>query len=268
MVLDFKTGEQARINQLVQGELEQYWGSWGNWGGKLGRGSFDLNLKRLFLKIETLAPAAPSQTARERLLLQFGPKKKPIRLLTSFEFEAKASSKAPSTVVTSDWLQETILCSGKGDYPVSERTQVQSPYWNKRWHPGLNKGPGRNSKLGEEFLGPRRRIEKASLTELSVQDAENFPEVPTPDTGGLLGEIHKFLHESYSKLPQSPGGGTELEEAPNSQIDKQKDLKSSHPEAASGKPPVPSATLLSETPDANPPKPRKPNQEVNPGSVV
>ncbi|KAJ9055473.1 hypothetical protein DSO57_1003550 [Entomophthora muscae] len=72
----------------------------------------------------------------------------------------------------------------------------------------------------------------------------------------------------YSKLPQSPGEGTEPKEAPNTQINKQKDLKSSHPKAASGKPPVPSATLPSETPDANPPEPRKPNQVAKPGSVV
>ncbi|KAJ9087313.1 hypothetical protein DSO57_1034464 [Entomophthora muscae] len=88
-----------------------------------------------------------------------------------------------------------------------------------------------------------------------------------PDTGGLLGKMHKFLNESYSKLPQSPGGGTEPEEAPNTQINKQKDLKSSHPKAASGKLPVPSATLLSKTPNANPPKPGKLYQEVKPGSV-
>ncbi|KAJ9056472.1 hypothetical protein DSO57_1032729 [Entomophthora muscae] len=107
-----------------------------------------------------------------------------------------------------------------------------------------------------------------SASKLPVQDAETFPKVPTPDNGSLLGEIHKFLHESYSELPQSPRGGTEPKEAPNTQINKQKDLKSSHPKAASGKPPVLSATLPSETPNANPPKPRKPNQVVKPGSVV
>ncbi|KAJ9048525.1 hypothetical protein DSO57_1034252 [Entomophthora muscae] len=81
-----------------------------------------------------------------------------------------------------------------------------------------------------------------------VQNAGNFPKVPTPDTGSLLNEINKSLNENYSKIPQNPGGGTELEEAPNTQIDKQKDLKSSHPKATSGKLPVPSATLPSETP--------------------
>ncbi|KAJ9058524.1 hypothetical protein DSO57_1011464 [Entomophthora muscae] len=99
-----------------------------------------------------------------------------------------------------------------------------------------------------------------SASKPPVQDAKNFPEVPTPDTGGLLGEIHKFLHESYSKVPQSPRGGTEPKKAPNTQIDKHKDLKSSHLEAASGKPPVPSATLPYETPNANLSKPKKPNQ--------
>ncbi|KAJ9084771.1 hypothetical protein DSO57_1020715 [Entomophthora muscae] len=111
-------------------------------------------------------------------------------------------------------------------------------------------------------------VPQDSASKLPVQDAENFPEVPTPDTDGLLGKTHKFLNESYSKLPRSPGGGTEPEEAPNTRISKQKDLKSSHPKAASGKLPVPSATLPSKTPNANPPKPRKPDQEVKPGSVV
>ncbi|KAJ9065662.1 hypothetical protein DSO57_1017236 [Entomophthora muscae] len=40
-----------------------------------------------------------------------------------------------------------------------------------------------------------------SASKLPVQDAKNFPEVPTPDTGKLLGETCKFLHEKYSKLP-------------------------------------------------------------------
>ncbi|KAJ9080770.1 hypothetical protein DSO57_1021430 [Entomophthora muscae] len=117
--------------------------------------------------------------------------------------------------------------------------------------------------------GPKSLVVlKDSARKLPVQDAENFPEVPTPDTSGLLGEMCKFLHESYSKLPQSPWGGTEPKEAPNTQINKQKDLKPSHPKVASGKLPVPSTTLPSETPDANPPEPRKPNQVVKPGSVV
>ncbi|KAJ9074622.1 hypothetical protein DSO57_1004424 [Entomophthora muscae] len=102
-----------------------------------------------------------------------------------------------------------------------------------------------------------------SASEPPVQDVGNFPEVPTPDTAVCL-----FLNENYSKLPQSPGGGTEPEEAPNTRINKQKDLKTSHPKAASGKPPALSATLPSKTPDAKLPKPRKPDQEVKPGSVV
>ncbi|KAJ9075631.1 hypothetical protein DSO57_1034016 [Entomophthora muscae] len=106
-----------------------------------------------------------------------------------------------------------------------------------------------------------------SARELPVQDAGNFPEVPTPDTSGLPSEIDKFLPESYSKLPQSPREGTEPKEAPDTQINKQKNSKSSPPKAASGKLPVLSATLPSETPNANPPEPRKPDQEVKPGSV-
>ncbi|KAJ9054877.1 hypothetical protein DSO57_1009807 [Entomophthora muscae] len=68
-----------------------------------------------------------------------------------------------------------------------------------------------------------------SASKPPVQDAGNFPEVPMPDTGSLPGEIDKFLPESYSKLPQSPKEVTEPKEAPNTQIYKQKDLKSSHP---------------------------------------
>ncbi|KAJ9084022.1 hypothetical protein DSO57_1028481 [Entomophthora muscae] len=105
-----------------------------------------------------------------------------------------------------------------------------------------------------------------SASKPPVQDAKNSPKVPTPDTGGLPGEIDKSPPGNYSKLSQSPREGTEPKEAPNIQINKQKDLKSSHPKAASGRPPVLSATLSSETPDANPPKSRKPNQEVKPGS--
>ncbi|KAJ9087538.1 hypothetical protein DSO57_1032242 [Entomophthora muscae] len=40
-----------------------------------------------------------------------------------------------------------------------------------------------------------------SASKPPVQDAGNFPKVLTPDTSGLLGEIDKFLPESYSKLP-------------------------------------------------------------------
>ncbi|KAJ9053087.1 hypothetical protein DSO57_1027616 [Entomophthora muscae] len=54
-----------------------------------------------------------------------------------------------------------------------------------------------------------------SARKTPVQDAGNFPEVPVPDTGGLPSEIDKFLPESYSKLPQSPGEGTEPKEAPD-----------------------------------------------------
>ncbi|KAJ9051382.1 hypothetical protein DSO57_1005090 [Entomophthora muscae] len=107
-----------------------------------------------------------------------------------------------------------------------------------------------------------------SAIKLPVQDAGNFPEVPTPDTGGFPGEIDKFLPESYSELLQSPREGTEPKEANNTQINKQKDLTSSHLKAASGKLPVLSARLPSETSDANLPKSRKPDQVVKPGSVV
>ncbi|KAJ9087013.1 hypothetical protein DSO57_1037477 [Entomophthora muscae] len=99
-----------------------------------------------------------------------------------------------------------------------------------------------------------------SASKPPVQDAGNFPEVPTPDTSGFPGEKDKFLPESYSKLPQSPREGTEPKEAPNTRINKQKDLKSSYPKATSGKPPVPSATLPSETPNATHLRPENPTR--------
>ncbi|KAJ9084712.1 hypothetical protein DSO57_1021477 [Entomophthora muscae] len=150
------------------------------------------------------------------------------------------------------------------DAPKSQNTELES-------NPGQN--PLRTARLiGWECNNPLLIDEVAasppgpkplaapqdSASKPPVQDARNFPEVPMPDTGSLPGEIDKFLPESYSKLSQSPGEGTEPKEAPNTQITKQKDLRSSHPKAASGKLPVPSATLPSETPDANLPEPRKP----------
>ncbi|KAJ9052244.1 hypothetical protein DSO57_1036124 [Entomophthora muscae] len=111
-------------------------------------------------------------------------------------------------------------------------------------------------------------VTQDSTSKLPVQDAGNFPKVPIPDTSSFLSEIHKSSNESYSELPQSPGSGTEPEEAPNAQVAKQKDSKSSQPKAASANPPVPSATLPSKTPFAKPPKLRKPSQEIKPGSAV
>ncbi|KAJ9066661.1 hypothetical protein DSO57_1007466 [Entomophthora muscae] len=175
------------------------------------------------------------------------------------------------------WEYQQILMSVRNDNldaPKSQNTEPelnpgQNPLWTARpmgWEPN---NPLLIDKVVTSLPGPKPlAVPQDSASKLSVQDAKNFPKVPTPDTGSSLGEIHNFLHESYSKLPQSPGRGTEPEEAPNTQIDKQKDLKSSHPEAASGKLPVLSATLPSETPDANPPEPRKPDQVVKPGSVV
>ncbi|KAJ9064791.1 hypothetical protein DSO57_1026547 [Entomophthora muscae] len=104
-------------------------------------------------------------------------------------------------------------------------------------------------------------VPQDSASEPPVQDAKNFPEVPTPDTGGLPGEIDKSPPGNYSKLSQSPRKGTEPKEAPNNQINKQKNLKSSHPKAASGKLPVLSATLPSETPNANRLSPENPTKK-------
>ncbi|KAJ9063996.1 hypothetical protein DSO57_1035011 [Entomophthora muscae] len=185
-----------------------------------------------------------------------------------------------SSDITETWdtpAVETCMNIVRNDNLDAHESQNREPESNPRQSPSQIARPigwePDNPLLIDKVVasppGPKPlTVTQDSANKLPVQDAKNFPEVPTPDTGGLLSEIHKFLYESYSKLPQSPGGGTEPKEALNTQINKQKNLKSSHPKAASGKPPVPSATLLSKTPDANLPKPRKPNQEMKPGSVV
>ncbi|KAJ9065880.1 hypothetical protein DSO57_1015116 [Entomophthora muscae] len=107
------------------------------------------------------------------------------------------------------------------DAPKSQNTEPESnPGQNPlqtarptRWEPN---NPLLIDKVVTSPPGPKSlAVLQDSASKLPVQDAKNFPEVPTPDTSGLLGEMRKFLHESYSKLPQSPGGGTEPKEAPN-----------------------------------------------------
>ncbi|KAJ9056965.1 hypothetical protein DSO57_1026914 [Entomophthora muscae] len=160
------------------------------------------------------------------------------------------------------------------DAPKSQNTELEvNPGQNPLWTAILIGWERNNPLLIEKAAarppGPKPlAAPQDSASKPPVQDARNFPKVPTPDTGSLPSEIDKFLPESYFKLPQSPGEGTEPKEAPNTQIDKQKDSKLSHPKAASAKLPVPSTTLPSETPNANLPKSRKPNQVVKPGSVV
>ncbi|KAJ9077046.1 hypothetical protein DSO57_1020309 [Entomophthora muscae] len=155
----------------------------------------------------------------------------------------------PPNASTYEWLPDTLLVTlcvrnDNLDAPKSQNTEPES-------------NPGQN---------PLQTARLMIATSPPVQDAENSPEVQPPDTGGFPGEIDKSPSGNYSKLSQSPEEGTEPKEAPNIQINKQKDLKSSHPKATSGRPPVPSATLPSETPNANPPKSRNPDQEVKPGS--
>ncbi|KAJ9084244.1 hypothetical protein DSO57_1026480 [Entomophthora muscae] len=149
------------------------------------------------------------------------------------------------------------------------KNSEQNPFQTARpigWEPN---NPLPIDKVVANSPGPKSlTVTQDSASKLPVKDAGNSPKVPTPDTGSLLGEIHKFLHENYFKLPQSPGGGTEPKEAPNTQINKQKDLKSSHPEAAIAKPPVPNATPPSKTPNANPPELKKPDKKMKPGSAV
>ncbi|KAJ9075445.1 hypothetical protein DSO57_1036079 [Entomophthora muscae] len=158
------------------------------------------------------------------------------------------------------------------DAPKSQITEPElNPGQNPLWTARLIGWEHSNLLLINEVAtsppGPKPlAVLQDSASKPPVQEAKNFPKLPAPDTGGLPGEIDKSSPGNYSKLSQSPEEGTEPKEAPYNQIDKQKDLKSSHPEAASGKPPVPSATLPSETPDTNPPESRKPNQEVKPGS--
>ncbi|KAJ9071592.1 hypothetical protein DSO57_1035468 [Entomophthora muscae] len=107
------------------------------------------------------------------------------------------------------------------DAPKSQNTESES-------NPGQN--PSRTARLiGWEHNNPLLIDEVAasppgpkplaalqdSASKLPVQDAGNFPEVPTPDTSGLPGEIDKFLPENYSELLQSPREGTEPKEALN-----------------------------------------------------
>ncbi|KAJ9072466.1 hypothetical protein DSO57_1027194 [Entomophthora muscae] len=181
----------------------------------------------------------------------------------------KESTQKPC-LISKDFKFRANVRNDNLDAPKSQNTESESnPGQNPLQTTRLIGWERNNSLLIDEVAasppGPKPlAAPQDSASEPPVQDARNFPEVPTPDTGGLPGEIDKFLPESYSKVPQSPREGTEPKEAPNTQINKQKDLKSSHPKAASGKPPVLSATLPYETPDANLPKPRKPDQIVCP----
>ncbi|KAJ9083723.1 hypothetical protein DSO57_1031815 [Entomophthora muscae] len=123
------------------------------------------------------------------------------------------------------WLQHLIppetVRNDNLDAPKSQNTESES-------NPGQN--PLQTARLiGWEHNNPLLIDEVAAsppgpkplaapqdfASKLPVQDAGNFPKVPTPDTGSLPGEIDKFLPESYSKLPQSPREGTEPKEAPN-----------------------------------------------------
>ncbi|KAJ9057472.1 hypothetical protein DSO57_1022418 [Entomophthora muscae] len=190
---------------------------------------------------------------------------KPIETPKKFKFTAVA--------LKNSWPFRVVEENDNLDAPKSQNTEPES-------NPGQN--PSRTARLiGWEHDNPLLIKEVATslpgpkllavpqdfASKLPVQDAENSPKVPTPDTSGLPSEIDKSPPGNYSKLSQSSEEGTEPKEAPNTQINKQKDLKSSHPKAASGKMQVPSDTLPSETPDANPPESRKPDQEVKPGSV-
>ncbi|KAJ9058851.1 hypothetical protein DSO57_1008068 [Entomophthora muscae] len=107
------------------------------------------------------------------------------------------------------------------DAPKSQNTESES---NPGQNPSQNTrliGWGHNNPLLIDEVaasppGPKPlAAPQDSASKLPVQDSRNFPEVPTPDTSGLPGEIEKFLPVSYSKLPQSPREDTEPKEAPN-----------------------------------------------------
>ncbi|KAJ9081303.1 hypothetical protein DSO57_1015973 [Entomophthora muscae] len=175
----------------------------------------------------------------------------------------------PEGLLTLVAVRNDNLDAPKSQNMKSELKPGQNPSRTARLIGWEHNNPLLIGKVAATLPGPEPlAAPQDSASKPPVQDAGNFPEVPAPDTGGLPSEIDKFLPESYSELSQSPGKSTEPKEAPNTQINKQKNLKSSHPKAASDKLPVLSATLPSETPDANPPEPIKPDQIVNPGSVV
>ncbi|KAJ9083912.1 hypothetical protein DSO57_1029684 [Entomophthora muscae] len=53
-----------------------------------------------------------------------------------------------------------------------------------------------------------------SASKLPVQDVWNFPKVPIPDTSDLLGEMHEFPNESYSKLSKAQEEAVNLKKQP------------------------------------------------------
>ncbi|KAJ9061001.1 hypothetical protein DSO57_1024982 [Entomophthora muscae] len=104
---------------------------------------------------------------------------------------------------------------------------------------------------------------QGSTSKPSVQDARIFPKVPTPDTSGLLVEMHELPNESYSKLPQTQEVALNPNACPTPKMPNRRIQSLLIP-----KQPVPNTTLPSKTPNANLPELKKPNQKMKPTSTV
>ncbi|KAJ9065174.1 hypothetical protein DSO57_1022475 [Entomophthora muscae] len=122
--------------------------------------------------------------------------------------------------LTCDKLELLSVRNDSLDAPKSQNMEPESnpgqnPLQTARptgWEPN---NPLLIDKIVTSLPGPKPlAVLQNSASKLPVQDAKNFPEVPTPETGDLLGEIRKFLHESYSKLPQSPREALNLKRHP------------------------------------------------------
>ncbi|KAJ9057999.1 hypothetical protein DSO57_1017148 [Entomophthora muscae] len=93
------------------------------------------------------------------------------------------------------------------DAPKSQNTEPES-------NPGQNPLQTARLIVATSPPGPKPlAVLQDSVSKLPVQDAENSPKVPTPDTGSLPSEIYKSPPGNYSKLSQSPEEGTEPKEA-------------------------------------------------------
>ncbi|KAJ9057161.1 hypothetical protein DSO57_1025209 [Entomophthora muscae] len=95
------------------------------------------------------------------------------------------------------------------DAPKSQNTEPES-------NPGQNPLQTARLIVATSPPGPKPlAVLQDSASKPPVQDAKNFPKVPTPDTSSLPSEIDKSPPGNYSKLSQSPKEGTEPKEAPN-----------------------------------------------------
>ncbi|KAJ9083882.1 hypothetical protein DSO57_1030045 [Entomophthora muscae] len=117
---------------------------------------------------------------------------------------------------THNWVRNVNLDAPKSQNTESELNPGQNPSQTARLIGWERNNPLLIDEVAASLPGPKPLADlQDSASKLPVQDAGNFPEVPTPDTGSLPGEIDKISPESYSKLPQSPREGTEPKEALN-----------------------------------------------------